>query len=766
KMSSVVAGALAERIQEETDTLLLVEEPEEAKYHVVYTPTYGIHLVLPGEERPLFEGTTGQSEGWAVKFADQLSRVSTYEATLGMAPTNRVLDLDKVLDIQLEQVYINDFEEVVEVSTKATDGTAVFPYYHDEFTDSVEPPLVRLKIKVKNDYPGVLYAGMLFLDESFGISGQAMRVNALQAGEGFYQTKVSRPADPDDPDSEEFPQSFFSLVLSDTLQSWGLTEITNYLKIIVSETPIELAGYDQDSLTQQEKLPDDKGMRAMAPAAPRRARRRDRWGVKNIPITIYRPLFADQPAAYDGTGEDGPISVVNQPANFKFDGMLLDASLSTTRSLSSTSAPPCPTQGFHLEPINLMGSRSMMANETPLDMVQLMNVSNAESVTAMTPLELQAGTAAADGCILFGFDEEAQRYYPVGFPDADKNVMVVQQLPNASPEEYTRSLGGSIKLFFRKVVGKYVPWLDEEVNKLRVAEVTEALEVNYVEDAPARVQQAVTATEKPIAVFIHGIIGDTTTAAAILRRAKYPDGSSLYDRYGLLLTYDYENLNTSILKTSRLFKQDLMDAGFKEGHGKTLHIYAHSMGGLVTRGFIELYGGNKIVTAHLQFGTPNGGSPYGNVAQWITPLLSRALDAGAAYHPYLRPLLALRWFVNQVLVTLQEMKVGSEVFKTLAEGDRGEVPYYLVNGDIGLIPDVTAEDLSFFQRILERLDWQEAAQKVFFQAPTDVAVSVESQQKVPNLAFYPKAIGSDHMSYFVTPAAITVLESYLEELFE
>ncbi|MEM1359862.1 MAG: caspase family protein, partial [Bacteroidota bacterium] len=243
KMSSVVAGALAERIQEETDTLLLVEEPEEAKYHVVYTPTYGIHLVLPGEERPLFEGTTGQSEGWAVKFADQLSRVSTYEATLGMAPTNRVLDLDKVLDIQLEQVYINDFEEVVEVSTKATDGTAVFPYYHDEFTDSVEPPLVRLKIKVKNDYPGVLYAGMLFLDESFGISGQAMRVNALQAGEGFYQTKVSRPADPDDPDSEEFPQSFFSLVLSDTLQSWGLTEITNYLKIIVSETPIELAGY-------------------------------------------------------------------------------------------------------------------------------------------------------------------------------------------------------------------------------------------------------------------------------------------------------------------------------------------------------------------------------------------------------------------------------------------------------------------------------------------------------------------------------------------
>ena len=49
------------------------------------------------------------------------------------------------------------------------------------------------------------------------------------------------------------------------------------------------------------------------------------------------------------------------------------------------------------------------------------------------------------------------------------------------------------------------------------------------------------------------------------------------------------------------------------GHGKTIHIVAHSMGGLVSRYFIENLGGHEIVQHLIMLGTPNSGSPWPEV---------------------------------------------------------------------------------------------------------------------------------------------------------
>ena len=45
-------------------------------------------------------------------------------------------------------------------------------------------------------------------------------------------------------------------------------------------------------------------------------------------------------------------------------------------------------------------------------------------------------------------------------------------------------------------------------------------------------------------------------------------------------------------------RQRLESVGLGKDHGKTLHIVAHSMGGLVSRWFIEREGGKDIVN-HL-----------------------------------------------------------------------------------------------------------------------------------------------------------------------
>lgn len=762
KLSKVMRAALAGEIKRQKDTLLLTEEANTATYHITFLEGYGVSMVLPEEERPLFESVPKAVEGWAVSFVEKLSKVANYESTLKMAPEERILDLNKVVDITLEQAYFDTYGDALPAETKATDGTAVFSYNADEDGD-LQNPLLRLSVKVKADYVAPLYVGMLYLDESFGVSGEAMPVTKLTAQDEALSTRMST----EDEEGNQVYYNFVSLSLPEKLQSWGLTEITNYLKVVVSETEIELTQHDQDGLELQEKLPDGKSMRGMGVPRFKNKERRDRWGVKDIPITIYRPLFANAGLKMHGAETAGsPVTVSGKPAGLVMGEMTLDASLSTTRALTAGTAPPCPTEGFLLEPMSLVNSRSMAAAETPLDMVQLFGISNEAAVTEATPLKLKAGNAVEDGCLVFAYDEEAGRYYPIGFPDKDSGEMIIQQLPKPVPEAYTRSLGGSVKLFFRKVVSDYIPWLDGDVNKLRQAEITEDLKVRYVSDNPNIIKEAVGNASKPIALFVHGIIGDTTTSPLILKRAKMPDGSFVADQYDLVLTYDYENLKTELRKTAEDLQSQLRAIGLGADHGKTLHVYSHSMGGLVCRCFIEMLEGKQVVSHLLQFGTPNGGSPYGNAAQWVTPLLSTALARGAAYNPYLAPLLGLRWFVNTALATLKEMKIGSEFLTTLkAEGRRGNVPYSLINGDIRLIPDVTDKDLTFFEKIMARLDWKDGADALFFQSPTDVAVSVKSQQDIPGITGLKEAIGSDHMSYFMNEASITLFEGYLGGLF-
>ncbi len=741
--------------------VVLADTPEQAKYHISYQKAYGAMLTLPGEERPLFEGEYTNHNGWAKRFIRKVGQVAGYEHVLQMAPTNRVLDLNAAVDIKLEQIATDLYGEELTKENKElpTDGTAVFSYTRDEDGDLVQP-MLRLSIKVKQG-KGPLYVGMLYLDEAFSVSGAAMPVKRLtDEDQSPYLTRLAG----EDEDGEQYYFNHIALNLPDKLQSWGLTEITNYLKVVVSQSEFTLAEYEQDGLVLQKKKTGGVNRGGGVPK-PKRKDRRDRWGVKNIPFTIYRPLMSEATKGEDGSAV---CSVTQMPEGVSFDEIVLDCSMSNSRCMTSTTAPALPTEGFGMEPASLMGSRSLMASQTPLDMVHLTGLTNGDRVSAENPMHLKAGDLAQTGGLVFAYDEAAKRYYPVGFPDKENNVMVVQQLPapEQKPEEYSRSLGGSIKLFFRKIINDKIPWLDGSVNKLRMAEVTPDMKVNYLSDNTKKLTDKVAEAQKPIALFIHGIIGDTSTAPAILRRAKMADTTELYAQYDLLLTYDYENLKTPLMDTARDLQKQLAEIGLKAGHSKTLHIYSHSMGGLVSRCFIEMLNGKGVVSHLLQFGTPNGGSPYGNVAQWVTPMLSRALASGAAYHPYLAPLLGLRWFINNALDTLKQMKTGSEFLKMLKEeGDRGAVPYSIVNGDIRLIPDVTPEEMNFYQRIVAKLDWRDALDVVFFQSPTDIAVSVKSQQDIPDLTNLPDAIGCDHLSYFINEPAIGVLETYLPDLF-
>src|SRR3712207_4959499 len=108
-------------------------------------------------------------------------------------------------------------------------------------------------------------------------------------------------------------------------------------------------------------------------------------------------------------------------------------------------------------------------------------------------------------------------------------------------EADSRSLGSALRILFQKVVGRAFG-AEYRYPILAVAETGEDYRVRYEPD-PAAVRARVRQAER-IALFVHGIIGDTREMAACLRRA------GVADRYDLVLTFDYENLQDPIADTA------------------------------------------------------------------------------------------------------------------------------------------------------------------------------------------------------------------------
>jgi pimeloyl-ACP methyl ester carboxylesterase len=247
---------------------------------------------------------------------------------------------------------------------------------------------------------------------------------------------------------------------------------------------------------------------------------------------------------------------------------------------------------------------------------------------------------------------------------------------------------------------------------------------------------------------------------------------ALKDTYDLILTFDYENINTTIEDNARLLKMRLEEVGLGASHGKTLHIAAHSMGGLVSRWFIEREGGNKVVNHLVMLGTPNGGSPWATIQDMATAALGMALNSIAAVVWPVKVLGTLVSAIETIDVSLDQMKPGSDFLKNLASSPDPGVPYTIIAGQTSII-QVAAEGgenslLAKLWRKIKPQSWMyDMADMAFFQTPNDIAASVDSIYAVPanrNPAplFLPP-VACDHLSYFNTNAGLTALTEILAE---
>ena len=256
--------------------------------------------------------------------------------------------------------------------------------------------------------------------------------------------------------------------------------------------------------------------------------------------------------------------------------------------------------------------------------------------------------------------------------------------------------------------------------------------------------------------------------------ARLADARPLASLYDLVLTFDYENLNTTIEENGRLLKKRLEAVGLGAGHGKMLDIAAHSMGGLVSRWFIEREGGNQVVRRLVMLGTPNGGSPWPQVFDWATVALGLGLNHLTAIAWPASVVGGLAAWIENPTVALNEMLPTSKVLEALKQSPDPGIPYVMLAGNTSIIPAAAESSnggkASLLARLLTRLTSPELLHKVanpfFLDQENDVAVSVASMENIPSGRKQPfdvRPVACDHLSYFRDPEGLKALATILAE---
>ena len=740
-------------------------------------------FIHPRENRRLiadapgqYDGPPGYSEVNARLAIERLEHIARWQRLADLS--NRPVRL-KPNAVQMELVRVADETEPGEAAAStietedvvvALTGTGValtdvqleYRFEHGRWK---EP---RFLVKLTNTTDQTLHCALVGLSQRYG-------VQSLTPG-GSEQLG---------PRQVTWARGGRSIPASVPTELWeaGVTEVKDILRLIVSTEPIDALLLEQQHMEAPLNRGAGKGVdithhstlnRLMQRIQTRDYDEKDAqnvfadWTTSALSTTTVRPLEsvpipAKEAEVYLGHGVTllghGGLEATHATAR-------LTTACEVGRSAGNLLLPEILRQDSGLaRPWEFSSSRG---GEPGLSVLELFDVMDPAVVTSDAPLRLRINTLLNEDEHVLPVAWDGEFFLPLGYvQQRDRQVVVtLERLP--APVAFGRDIKGSIRILFEKLVGKYFG-SSYRYPLLLAAGMDDTGEVVYSkpQDVHARVAQAHT-----IVLFMHGIIGDTR---GMVRSAYKPDPQSphLAELYDLVLAFDYENLNTSIQQTAHDLQDRLRAVGLGPGHGKRLHIIAHSLGGLIARWFIEHLDGKAVVEHLVMLGTPNAGSPWPRVQALATAAVGLALNALTVVPWPLSLLGGLANGIEAIDVTLDQMQPGAQILDSLWQSFDPHMHYTVIAGNTSMREEALASEAQpeqprRIERLMERLSLQHVLRKTtalaFFGQPNDIAVSVASITHVP-LEREPrpaiKEVECDHMTYFQTDAALRTLTNRL-----
>lgn len=710
-------------------------------------------ITQPQDSRPLVREIEGFNEAGAALAVTRLEQMARWSQIAALS--------NPASSIQPADIKLSVFVNGTEVS-----GREIRLEYRLENGKEVAP---TFQVQMTNTSDRTLYCGLLDLTQRYGVIAGLLRAGCLK-----LESKATAYA---------YDGKLIPATLPDEVWKQGTIEYKDLLKLIVCTREFDARLLSQPNLdmkgtrglggtrgdsrngslnrlmakVQTRELGDENGIAEI-----------DDWQAMDISFTTVRPLLT---TAFPVTGQSatliGGVRLFGHPS-LEAKARLMSTPLST-RDLNSIRLPrqfydnPCLTS-----PLNFTPPRGL---DPGLSVLELTDVTDPSVVTQESPLRLSIPWMLGTNEHVLPIAYDGEFFLPLGRIESrtdQETLIAIDRLPPALADG--RSLTGAIKIFFQKIISSIVG-LDFPYPLLAAVEVSAAGVGPSISD-PFQVCKRVENARR-VGLFIHGIIGATDTMVPSLHLGKLPDGQPLSSLYDVVLTFDYENLNTTIEENARMLKARLQAVGLGAGHGKQLDIIAHSMGGLVSRWFIEHEGGSQIARRLIMLGTPNGGSPWPRVVDWATLALGFSLNQFTAF-PWTAALLGrLSRLVESPTVALDQMLSTSELLANLKKSDNPSIPYYLLAGNTSIIPAASdspdPEKLSVLARLLKRLASPEmlhtVANPFFFGTPNDIAVSVNSMEDVA-IAWKLRnvhIVACDHLSYFQEPTSLTALAQVLSK---
>ncbi|WP_071192219.1 caspase family protein [Trichormus sp. NMC-1] len=498
----------------------------------------------------------------------------------------------------------------------------------------------------------------------------------------------------------------------------------------------------------------------------------DNWMTQEVKITLVKP--------------PGGIEIKESESITLFTGVELQGHSDLKGKFSLTPLPPISrdVNSNLIPPIFLQSQTLVQRNggrnltepynfnitRSPglFNILEIVDLQNHESVTPNNPIKLVVDKSLASDEHILPIAYDGEFFIPVGKAKEvnGKTEITLERLPE--PTIDSRSLQGSIKILFQKLLS---PIFKKEFTYplVRIAEVSSNGRV-YYQDNKQFIKSKVDESKK-ILLFIHGIIGDTESLVTSVQEATFTENGqqkTLRDKYDLVLTCDYENLHTTIEENARLLRQRLEEIGLGANHGKQLHIVAHSMGGLVSRTFIEREGGNQIAQHLVMLGTPNAGSPWPSIQDWAFTALGIGLNQMSSLAWPTIVIAGLVSFLEASDNALDQMNPQSSFIQSIATNPDPNVQYTIIAGDRSIRPEALetepGKQSSQIQRLMQKLfgsSVDRVVDMVFLKQPNDIAVTLESIKSVnanrtPEPIMLPDA-ACDHLTYFTSKPGLDAL---------
>lgn len=733
-----------------------VEETTEAQYRLLAKNGQYV-ITKPFSDRPLVAPLQGYDKAFrAVKNLEHIARWTT---TIDLANPESQLPANAIkVQIHRDGKEVKDPHLRLEYEYKNNQWEE--PTFQVRLTNTHHQPLFCAILDIAEDYS--VSVPPFFPQSEISQTGCVRIEPGQEVWAALYQgnRKIS------DKISAFFPDKFLEQ---------DITEYQDVFKLIVStaefdanllcQTDLESPQVESGSTTRS--LPSQLNSLNLLMAqiqsrqfgAPKLSSIDD-WVTSQISITTVRPKNLVKLSSQVPT--DLSPGVMIQPHSGLRASARLAAVPPPTRNVNGATLPPILDD--YTQPFQFTASRGVAPGLSVLEL-QVDEGKTIEKVTPKDPLFLSVNQPLNEHEYILPVAQDGDFWLPLGQGSRKdgRTEIRIDRLPvpgEQSSGEKTRSLSGAIRIYFQKVVyhnlGHESPY-----PKLRVAHIAEDGTVCYIEDGQQI--KASVAKARRIVLYIHGIIGDTESMIPSVRHAKVKVNGqlkSLDQIYDLVLTFDYESLNTPIKELGKQLKDKLVAIGLQPNHGKKLHIVAHSMGGLVSRSMIEQWGGDRIVQHLIMLGTPNAGSSWAAVQDMATFALAAGLNGLSSVIFPVKVLGNLVALIEGVDINLDEMHpTKSSFLQELKDCADPGCPYSIIAGNTSLIPQ-QIEKINRLQAALQRT-WQRAIDLPFMQEVHDIAVTVKSIMSVPAgrspAAYIQDQVACDHLSYFRHPAGLEAL---------